>query len=84
MQVQAEQHWHYAILWQNTQTSLDEITSRLELKIELNRSCRVVTGCLKPINVDDLYLLAGIALANIRRCVMSTELVSLYTLDMST
>ena len=28
---------------------------------ELNSACRAVTGCLKPTNVEDLYLLAGIA-----------------------
>ena len=34
---------------------------------ELNNVCRVVTGCLKLTNVEDLYLLAGIAPPNIRR-----------------
>ena len=28
---------------------------------ELNQACRSVTGCLKPTNVEDLYLLSGIA-----------------------
>ena len=27
---------------------------------ELNHACRAITGCLKPTNVEDLYLLAGI------------------------
>ena len=34
---------------------------------ELNQACRSVTGCLKPTNVEDLYLLSGIALPAIRR-----------------
>ena len=33
----------------------------------LNESCRLITGCLKPTNVDNLHLLAGIALPEIRR-----------------
>ena len=33
-----------------------------KLYMELHRACRAVTGCLKPTNVEDLYLLAGIAL----------------------
>ena len=32
-----------------------------KLNPELNSVCRAVTGCLKPINVEGLYLLAGIA-----------------------
>ena len=28
---------------------------------ELNTACRVITGCLKPTNVEDLYMLARIA-----------------------
>ena len=38
-----------------------------KLNTELNSACRAVTGCLKPTNVEDLYLLAGIAPPNIRR-----------------
>ena len=34
---------------------------------ELNQACRSVTGCLKPTNVEDLYLLSGIAPPTIRR-----------------
>ena len=34
---------------------------------ELNHACRSVTGCLKPTNVEDLYLLSGIAPPAIRR-----------------
>ena len=38
-----------------------------KLNPELNSACRAVTGCLKPTNVEDLYLLAGIAPPDIRR-----------------
>ena len=34
---------------------------------ELNSACRAVTGCLQPTNVEDLYLIAGIAQPDIRR-----------------
>ena len=33
----------------------------------LNQACRSITGCLKPTNVEDLYLIAGIAPPDIRR-----------------
>ena len=38
-----------------------------KLNPELNSACRAVTGCLKPTNVEDLYLMAGIAPPDIRR-----------------
>ena len=38
-----------------------------KLNTELNTACRAVTGCLKPTNVEDLYLLVGIAPPDIRR-----------------
>ena len=38
-----------------------------KLNPELNSACRAVTGCLKPTNVEDLYLLDGIAPPDIRR-----------------
>ena len=38
-----------------------------KLNPELNSACRAVTGCMKPTNVEDLYLLAGIAPPDIRR-----------------
>ena len=38
-----------------------------KLNPELNSAYRAVTGCLKPTNVEDLYLLAGIAPPDIRR-----------------
>ena len=34
---------------------------------ELNQACRSVTGCLKTTNVEDLYLLSGIAPPAVRR-----------------
>ena len=37
------------------------------LDSELNTVCRAIAGCLKPTNVEDLYLLAGIAPPDIRR-----------------
>ena len=51
----------------NQGTSLGEITSRPKLNTELNSACIAVTGCLKPTNVEDLYLPAGIAPPDIRR-----------------
>ena len=35
----------------------------------LNQACRAITGCLKPTNVENLYLLAGISSPEIRRSV---------------
>ena len=39
------------------------------LNPELNQSCRAIPGCLKLTNVDNLYLLSGIAPPEIRRSV---------------
>ena len=39
------------------------------LNPELNQACRAITGCLKPTNIENLYLLAGIATPEIRRSV---------------
>ena len=33
----------------------------------LNKNCRLITGCLRPTNVDNLHLLAGVAPPEIRR-----------------
>ena len=38
-----------------------------KLDPELNDECRSITGCLRPTNVEELYLLAGIAPPDIRR-----------------
>ena len=35
----------------------------------LNDACRAITGCLQPTNVENLYLLAGIAPPAVRRSV---------------
>ena len=48
-------------------TCLGEISSRPETEYRTNSACRAVTGCLKPTNVEDRYLLAGIAPPDIRR-----------------
>ena len=37
----------------------------------LNETCRLITGCLKPTKVDNLYVLSGIAPPDIRRAVAS-------------
>ena len=39
------------------------------LNPELNQACRAITGCLKPTNVENLYLIAGTAPPEIRRSV---------------
>ena len=40
-----------------------------KLDSELNSACRAITGCLKPTNVEELYLLSGIVPPSIRtRC----------------
>ena len=39
------------------------------LNPELNQACRAITGCLRPTNVENLYLLAGIAPPEIRRSI---------------
>ena len=38
-----------------------------KLNPELNSACIAVIGCLKPTNVEDMYLLSGIAPPDIRR-----------------
>ena len=40
-----------------------------KLNTELNSACRAVRGCMNPTNVEDLYLLAGIAPPDIQRYV---------------
>ena len=42
-----------------------------KLNTELNGAYRAVTGCLNPTNVEDLYILAGIAPPDIRRDVFA-------------
>ena len=45
------------------------IITQLDSKLdpELNGAYRSITGCLRPTNVEELYLLAGIAPPDIRR-----------------
>ena len=43
-----------------------------KLTPELNSACRTVTGCLKPTNVEDLYLLAGFTTRHPERCMCSS------------
>ena len=38
-----------------------------KLDSELNSACRVITACPQPTNVEELYLLSGIAPPSIRR-----------------
>ena len=38
-----------------------------KLNPELNSACRAITGCLKPTNVEDMYLLGGIVPPDIQR-----------------
>ena len=38
-----------------------------KLDSELNSACQAITGCLKPTNREELYLLSGIAPPSIRR-----------------
>ena len=42
-------------------------THASKLDPELNDACRSITGCLRPTNVEELYLLVGIAPPDIRR-----------------
>ncbi|KAJ8409277.1 hypothetical protein AAFF_G00234750 [Aldrovandia affinis] len=46
-------------------------THAKKLDPALNESCRCITGCLKPTNTNNLYILAGIAPPDIRRAVAS-------------
>ena len=40
----------------------------------LNEACRVITGCLRPTPLEDIYVLSGIAPPNIRRTDAETKL----------
>ena len=50
-----------------------EINSKFSSQsfIKTNNSCRCITGCLRPTNVDSLYVLAVIAPPGVRRSVVS-------------
>nr|CAH7725182.1 unnamed protein product [Callosobruchus chinensis]CAH7732496.1 unnamed protein product [Callosobruchus chinensis] len=47
----------------------------------LNDTCRLITGCLKPTNVNQLHMLAGIAPPHIRRETLSMAERSRQSLD---
>ena len=46
-------------------------THAKKLEATLNETCRMITGCLKPTNTNNLPVLAGIAPSDIRRAVAS-------------
>ena len=53
--------------------SLGKITQCQDMDSELNQTCRSVTWCLEPLNVENMYLLSGISLLfwlpyYVRRC----------------
>ena len=49
------------------------------LNQEMNHTCRAITGCLKPTNVENFYLLAGIVPPEIRRSVCAKSRRSFLT-----
>ena len=49
--------------------SVGKISARTQGYPVLNDACRAITGCLQPTNVENLYLLAGIAPPAVRRSV---------------
>ena len=52
-----------------------------KLNPALHDCCRVISGCLKPANVDSIHLLAGVAPPHIRRTVASRMERSRQTTD---
>ncbi|KAJ8417754.1 hypothetical protein AAFF_G00225970 [Aldrovandia affinis] len=54
---------------QDTPPVWERSTHAKKLDPALNESCRCITGCLKPTNTNNLYILAGIAPPDIRRAV---------------
>ena len=68
-QVQSEQQ-HLTLSYSVAEYSalvLDRSAHAYKLDSELNSACRAITGCLKPTNVEELYLLSAIAPPSIRR-----------------
>ena len=47
--------------------SMGKISARTHPGPELNKACKEITGCFKASKVEDMYLLAGITLRDIRR-----------------
>ena len=56
-------------------------THASKLNAALHDCCRIISGCLKPANVDSVHLLAGIAPPQIRRTVASRMERSWLTTD---
>ena len=52
-----------------------------KLNATLNETCRMITGCLKPTNINSLPILAGIAPSDIRRAVASRTERTRQTMD---
>ena len=71
MQGQSEpQHLPYATLLLNMWAQVWESSVYAHLlNSELNQACRAITGCLKPTNIENLYLLVGIVPPEIRRSI---------------
>ena len=44
-----------------------------ELDPVLNQTCRIITCCMRPTNVDSLYILAGITPPKIRRLITAQK-----------
>ena len=47
----------------------ERLSHAKKVDASLNDSCRCITGCLRPTNVDSLHVLAGIAPPGVRRSV---------------
>ena len=60
-----QQHWRCLTPRLNTYSQFELDLHKLDP--ELNDACRSITGCLRPTNVNKLYLLMGIAPPDIRR-----------------
>ena len=56
-------------------------THATKLDATLNETCRMITGCLKPANINSLPVLAGIAPSDIRRAVASRTERTRQTMD---
>ena len=56
-------------------------TQAKKLNATLNETCRMITGCLKPTNINSLPILAGIAPSDIRRAVASRTERTRQTMD---
>jgi len=41
------------------------------IDIALKESCRIITGCLRPTEINKLYILSGLAIPDIRRTMIA-------------